>query len=166
MGVIRTTGLAIIIGSATLAAVPAAAQTVTSPQTAYLVMRPEIREKLEEKTDGLWIRAQSSVRTNNDAWRADETKAVFSFSVQKEVADHAWLGLITTSSPRRYDGDRIGIRNTRNYAGARVSVEPSSGVELGFAWLRRVGGKQMVRGVAGWNRGVKPGPKAYMQFHF
>lgn len=150
-----------------LAALPAQAQAqaVAAAQAAYLALQPEIRVKTEERTSGIWLRATSTVRGSNDSWRADETRSTYGFSLQKEVIGHTWLGLSAYAQAPRFDADRGVVRDARHYAGGRLSFEAADNVELGFAWLRRLRGQGYMT-VPGGNRGIKPGPKAYMQFRF
>jgi len=161
---IRGAGL-IAAAGAIFATMPACAQAIAAAQTAYLVLRPEIRVKNEEHVSGLWLRSTATVREPSEAWRADETKASYGFSVQKEVLGHTWLGLSAVAQAPRFDPDRGMIRDARNYAGARLSFEASEHVEMGFAWLRRLRGRGFMSAPGG-NRGIKPGPKAYMQLRF
>jgi hypothetical protein len=161
---IRGAGL-IAAAGAIFACAPACAQTIAAVETAYLVVRPEVRIKTDEHVEGLWLRTTSTVRAPSEEWRADETSASYSATVQKEVIGHTWLGLTGVTQAPRFDADRGMIRDTRHYAGARLSFEASDHVELGFAWLRRLRGRGFMS-TPGSNRGIKPGPKAYMQFHF
>ncbi|HWU95391.1 MAG TPA: hypothetical protein VN029_07320 [Sphingomonas sp.] len=161
---IRGTGL-IAAAGAIFACTPACAQAVAAVQSAYLVLRPEIRVKNEEHVSGLWLRTSTTVRGPNEAWRADETRASYGFSVQKQVLGHTWLGLSAVAQAPRFDAERGMVRDARHYAGARLSFEASDHVELGFAWLRRLRGRGFMSAPGG-NRGIKPGPKAYMQFRF
>jgi hypothetical protein len=150
---------------AILASAPAQAQVVAAAETAYLVMRPEIRAKTDEHVEGLWLRTSATVRAPSETWRADETSAGYGFSLQKEVIGHTWLGVSAYAQAPRFDADRGMIRDARHYAGARLSFEASDHVEMGFAWLRRLRGRGFMS-TPGSNRGIKPGPKAYMQVHF
>ncbi len=161
---IRGAGL-IAAAGAIFACAPACAQAIASAQAAYLVLRPEIRVKNEEHVSGLWLRTSATVREPSEAWRADETKASYGVSVQKQVLGHTWLGVSAVAQTPRFDADRGVMRDARHYAGARLSFEASNQVELGFAWLRRLRGKGFAS-VPGGNRGIKPGPKAYMQLRF
>jgi len=163
---ISGTGLGPIVGAvAIIASAPACAQAIAAAQTAYLVMRPEIRVKTEERVAGLWLRTSTTVRGSSDGWRADETRATYGFSVQKRVLGHTWLGLSAVAQAPRFDAERGMVRDARHYAGARLSFEASDRVEMGFAWLRRLRGRGFMS-VPGGNRGIKPGPKAYMQLRF
>lgn len=148
-----------------LAAAPAHAQAIAAVQTAYLVLRPEIRTKTDERVQGLWLRTSATLRQPSEEWRADEASAGYSVSVQKKVIGHTWLGLTGYAQASRFDTDRGMIRDARHYAGARLSFEASDHVEMGFAWLRRLRGRGYMS-TPGSNRGIKPGPKAYMQVHF
>jgi hypothetical protein len=159
------TGLIAAAAGTIVASVPAQAQAIASAQAAYLVLRPEIRVKNEEHVSGLWLRTSATVREPSETWRADETRASYGVSVQKQVLGHTWLGLSAVAQTPRFDADRGVMRDARHYAGARLSFEASNQIELGFAWLRRLRGKGFAS-VPGGNRGIKPGPKAYMQFHF
>ncbi|MEP9360581.1 hypothetical protein [Sphingomonas sp. KR3-1] len=161
---IRGAGL-ILAAGAGFACAPACAQTIAAAETAYLVVRPEVRTKTDEHVQGLWLRTTATVRASSEEWRADETSAGYGVSVQKEVIGHTWLGLTGYTQAPRFDADRGMIRDARHYAGARLSFEASDHVELGFAWLRRLRGRGFMS-TPGSNRGIKPGPKAYMQFHF
>ncbi len=161
---IRGAGL-IVAAGAVFACAPACAQAIAAAQTAYLVLRPEVRVKNEEHVSGLWLRTSATVREPSEAWRADETKASYGFSVQKQVLGHTWLGLSAVAQTPRFDADRGVIRDARHYAGARLSFEASDHVEMGFAWLRRLRGRGFMSAPGG-NRGIKPGPKAYMQLRF
>jgi hypothetical protein len=158
-------GLVLATAGAILVQAPANAQAVAATQTAYLVLRPEIRVKNEEHVSGLWIRTSATVRGQSEAWRADETRASYGFSMQKQVLGHTWLGLSAVAQAPRFDADRGMVRDARHYAGARLSFEASNQVELGFAWLRRLRGRSFATPPGG-NRGIKPGPKAYMQLRF
>ncbi len=161
---IRGAGL-IAAAGAIFACAPVCAQAIASAQAAYLVLRPEIRVKNEEHVSGLWLRTSATVREPSEAWRADETKASYGVSVQKQVLGHTWLGVSAVAQTPRFDADRGVMRDARHYAGARLSFEASNQVELGFAWLRRLRGKGFASAPGG-NRGIKPGPKAYMQLRF
>lgn len=165
--VIRSAGLIMVaaVAGTILASGPAQAQAIAAAQTAYLVMRPEIRVKTDEHVEGLWLRTTATVRGPSEPWRADEASAGYGFSLQKQVIGHAWLGLTGYAQAPRFDTDRGMIRDARHYAGARLSFEASESVEMGFAWLRRLRGRGYMS-TPGSNRGIKPGPKAYMQIHF
>ncbi|WP_137864702.1 MULTISPECIES: hypothetical protein [unclassified Sphingomonas] len=165
MGGIVRTGMVGLAAGMMLAAGPAGAQAVAAAQTAYLVLQPEIRVKTEERASGLWLRTSATVRGSNESWRADETRSSYGFSLQKEVIGHTWFGLSAYAQAPRFDADRGVVRDARHYAGARLSFEASDHVEMGFAWLRRVRGRGFTS-LPGGNRGIKPGPKAYMQFRF
>lgn len=161
----RGAGLIVAAAGAILAGGGARAQAVAAAQTAYLVLRPEIRVKTEERTAGLWLRTSATVRGSNDSWRADETRATYAFSLQKQVIGHTWLGLSAVAQAPRFDAERGVMRDARHYAGARLSFEASGHVEMGVAWLRRLRGRGFASAPGG-NRGIKPGPKAYMQLRF
>ncbi|NYT40045.1 hypothetical protein HZY97_04705 [Sphingomonas sp. R-74633] len=161
---IRGAGL-IAAAGVMFACTPACAQVIAAAETAYLVVRPEVRVKTDEHVEGLWLRTTATVRAPSETWRADETSSGYGFSLQKEVIGHTWLGLSGYTQEARFDADRGMIRDTRHYAGARLSFEASDHVEMGFAWLRRLRGRGYMS-TPGSNRGIKPGPKAYMQVHF
>lgn len=161
----RGAGLIVAAAGAILANGPAQAQVIAAAQTAYLVLRPEIRVKTDEHVEGLWLRTTATVRGPSEPWRADEASAGYGFSLQKEVIGHAWLGVSAYAQAPRFDADRGMIRDARHYAGARLSFEASEKVEMGFAWLRRLRGRGYMS-TPGSNRGIKPGPKAYMQLRF
>lgn len=155
----------IAAAGAAFACLPACAQTIAAAETAYLVVRPEVRVKTDEHVEGLWLRTTATVRTPSEPWRADETSAGYAVSVQKQVIGHTWLGVTGYAQAPRFDADRGMIRDARHYAGARLSFEASGHVEMGFAWLRRLRGRGFMS-TPGSNRGIKPGPKAYMQVRF
>lgn len=161
----RGAGLIVAAAGAILATGPAQAQVIAAAQTAYLVLRPEIRVKTDEHVEGLWLRTTATVRGPSEPWRADETSAGYGFSLQKQVIGHAWLGVSAYAQAPRFDADRGMIRDARHYAGARLSFEASEKIEMGFAWLRRLRGRGYMS-TPGSNRGIKPGPKAYMQLRF
>ncbi|MDG2532890.1 hypothetical protein P6144_04475 [Sphingomonas sp. HITSZ_GF] len=161
----RGAGLVAAAAGAILAQAPAQAQAIAAAQTAYLVVRPEVRVKNEEHVEGLWLRTTATVRQPSETWRADETSAGYAVSLQKEVLGHTWLGVSAYAQAPRFDMDRGMIRDARHYAGARLSFEASGNVEMGFAWLRRLRGRGFMS-TPGSNRGIKPGPKAYMQVRF
>ncbi|NIJ64735.1 hypothetical protein FHR20_001666 [Sphingomonas leidyi] len=165
MGVVVRSGAIGLAVGAILAAMPAQGQAVAAAQAAYLVLQPEIRVKTEERASGLWLRTSATVRGSNESWRADETRSTYGFSLQKEVIGHAWLGMSAYAQAPRFDADRGVVRDARHYAGARLSFEASDHVEMGFAWLRRLRGRGFMS-LPGGNRGIKPGPKAYMQVRF
>jgi len=161
----RGAGLIVAAAGMILASGHARAQAIAAAQTAYLVLRPEIRVKTEEHVDGLWLRTTATVRGPSEPWRADETSSGYGFSLQKEVLGHTWFGVSAYAQQPRFDADRGMIRDARHYAGARLSFEASEHVEMGFAWLRRLRGRGFMSAPGG-NRGIKPGPKAYMQLRF
>jgi hypothetical protein len=132
---------------------------------AHLVPRIEVRTGVDAKSQGWWLRAATVVRAGAENWRSDEARSGYRISLQGELLPRTWIGVGAYGQAARFDADRGAVRTERHYAGARLSFEASSDVELGFAWLRRLRGRGFASAPGG-NRGIKPGPKAYMQIHF
>lgn len=146
-------------------AVAALAQEAVAAQAAHLVPRIEVRTSLDAKSQGWWLRAATVVRAGAESWRTDEARSGYRITLQGKLLPRTWIGLGAYGQAARFDADRGAVRTARHYAGARLSFEASSDVELGFAWLRRLRGRGFASAPGG-NRGIKPGPKAYLQIHF
>jgi hypothetical protein len=166
MAAIRTTMLGVTATGAMLVASPALAQ-IGAARAAEPLLQPDNRANVDQRAAGWWVRAGTMVRANHPNWRPDEVRTDYRFSVQHTVVAKTWLGIGAYSQSPRFDPTRGDVRDARHYAGARLSYEASGNVELGFAWMRRLRGKTpLTNQVAGGNRGIKPGPRAYMQLHF
>jgi hypothetical protein len=136
----------------------ACAQAVIAA-TAAQKFSPLVTQTFDQRGAGLWLRADTVVRQGAQPWSLDDRRITQRVTVQHELVDHVWLGVTVVQQPARYDMSQRVVREERHSAGAKLSFEPTDDVELGLAWFKRKRG--MPR-----RFGPKPGPRAYVAYHF
>jgi len=149
----------LLAGCLLFTATSACAQTDTRGQMPLLL--PTTKTAVEERAQGWWLRGSTQIRGDERAREEGEAQSSYRFSVQKRLLDHTWLGLTASGQAPRFDAMRGQMREGRHYAGARMSVEASEGVEFGFSWMKRIRSKER-----GQRMQPKAGPRAFVRFQF